>query len=331
MQTDIDFKTAQAIWMLQLNLQKNELNQIEQQLPHPKYADFIYNSDSGKSNNSSVQWQIASYNNIKDSQWPECLTQQDLKNLPLHIIEECRDIHGFDFLIHETPEIDQARWDQNQSGAWSVWELIRYKHIILDLKQYLQNKTILDYAAHAGITSLMALQVGAKFATITNVRSEYVKLADKMLSLSEFKDKYKTTLADIHDYQNNTKICQEVDTVLLYGIMYHVHDHCQILDSITDATPTSIIIDTVVPNSIIDNDIAVMIWMTERTEVVWNGWVDNHDTIPVGSPNFAWFVMYMQLKNYKPVYCKNYFFSQSVEYLSPPEQQRCVMVFERSS
>ena len=99
MQTD--FETAQEIWISTLNLQKSELDQIEQQLPHPKYADFIYNSDSGKSNNSSVQWQIESYNNIKDSLWPECLTSQDLKNLPLHIIEECKNTHGFDFLIYE--------------------------------------------------------------------------------------------------------------------------------------------------------------------------------------------------------------------------------------
>ena len=328
MQTNFDFETTQQIWMSELNLQKSELDQIKQQLPHPKYADFIYNSDSGQSNSSSVQWQIESYNKIKDSLWPECLTSQDLKNLPVHIIEECKNTHGFDFLIYEASEIDQTRWNQYQSGLWPVWELVRYKHIILDLKQYLQNKTVLDYAAHAGITSLMALQVGAKFITTTNVRPEYVKLADKMLKLSMFKDKYNTALADLHDYQNNTKICQGVDTVLLYGIMYHVHDHCQILDSITDAKPDTIIIDAYVPNSIIDSDVATMQWITERTGEVWNGWVNDHDVIAVGHPNFAWFDMYMQLKNYKSVYCKKYFNHNNQ--LLPPGQQRCVMVFERS-
>jgi 2-polyprenyl-3-methyl-5-hydroxy-6-metoxy-1,4-benzoquinol methylase len=328
MQTN--FETAQEIWRSTLNLQKSELDQIEQQLPHPKYADFIYNSDLGKSNNLSVQWQIESYNNIKDSLWPECLTSQDLKNLPLHIIEECKNTHGLDFLIYEASEIDQTRWNQHQSGVWPVWELIRYKHIILDLKQYLQNKTVLDYAAHAGITSLIALQVGAKFITTTNVRPEYVKLADKMLSLSMFKDKYKTALADLHDYQNNTKICQGVDTVLLYGVMYHVHDHCEILDSITDAKPETIIIDNYVLNSIIDSDVPTMQWVTERTEDVWNGWVNGHDIIPVGLPNFAWFVMYMQLKNYQSVYYKKYFTTRDVDPLLPPTEQRCIMVFERS-
>lgn len=324
---DTDFKNMEEIWKTALNLQSSDLDYIVDRLPQPKFADFTLNSFQFKSSKDGEAWQINSYNNIKGPSWPDCFTHQQLKQLPQHIIDECISVHGFDFLIYETENISPQQWDQYKSGAWPVWELVRYKNVILDVLPYLQNKTILDFAAHAGIISLMALQVGAKFVKTSNVRQDYVELANKMLSLSEFKNKFETFKADIHDYDNNTKICTDIDTVLLYGIMYHVHDHCQILDSITKARPKNIIIDTAVPNSIIDSKKPMMTWFTENCDDAWNGWLQDHETIAAGEPNFAWFKMYMDLKNYKSVYNSNYF-SQSGKTLQPPVNQRSVMVFE---
>lgn len=323
-----DYKNIEKIWIDELNLQNSDLEYIIERLPHPKFADFTLNSFQFKADKNGEDWQIASYNNIKDPSWPDCSTYQQLKQLPQHIIDECISVHGFDFTIYENKNISQEQWDQFQSGKWPVWELVRYKNVILDVAPYLQNKTILDFAAHAGIISLMALQIGAKFVKTSNIRQEYVELANKMLNLSVFKNKFETLKADIHDYDNNTKICAGIDTVLLYGIMYHVHDHCQILDSIIQAQPKNIIIDTFVPNSIINSGQSMMTWFTENSENVWNGWFQDRKIIAAGAPNYAWFKLYMNLKNYKSVYNSNYF-SQITQDSRPPTDQRSIMVFER--
>lgn len=327
MPDNLNFDLLQERWMSRLDLKKQDLDIIAQQLPHPKYADFILNSFNFESKPNNENFQIMSYNNIKDPSWPECFTYQDLKKLPQSIINECVNIHGFDFLIYESNNITKERWDKFESGIWPIWELIRYKHIVLDVQQYLKDKKVLDFAAHAGIISLMALHVGAKFVKTTNVRPSYVKLANKMLGLSEFENKFSTEVADIHDYKNNKKICQDIDTVLLYGIMYHVHDHCQILTSVIDARPKNIIVDTFVPNSIIDVDAPQMHWYTETTDCVWHGSMQGYNVIPVGSPNYAWFKMFMELNKYKVVHYKKYFCNSHRE-RQDIYNQRIVIVFE---
>lgn len=325
----IKFESAQQQWISKLNISQSELDSITQQIPHPKYADFVLNSFDFEATDEGEQFQIASYNNIKDPSWPVCHSYQDLKNLPDHIIDECKNVHGFDFLIYNEKDITPERWQSYNNGRWPVWELVRYKHVILEIQQYFKDKTIVDFAAHAGIISLMALHVGAKFATVTNVREEYVRLAAKMLSLSTVAEKFTASYADIHDYKNNTKLCQGVDTVLLYGIMYHVHDHCEILDSVVQAQPEHIVIDTFVPNSIINQPTALMQWTVEPTEVVWNGWLNNQKFVTVGQPNYAWFKLYLEQKNYRSVHYKNYY-CNGVNSLAAPENQRSIMVFERT-
>jgi hypothetical protein len=73
----------------------------------------------------------------------------------------------------------------------------------------------------------------------------------------------------------------------------------------------------------------MMTWSTEDCDGPWNGWLQDHKTIAVGVPNFAWFEIYMNLKNYKSVYNCNYF-TQPDGKLQPPINQRSVMVFECS-
>ena len=324
---ETNFDYVQQIWKSKLSLDDKKLSEIFEQLPHPKFADFGLNSLTFKSYKEGEAWQISSYNKIKDPSWPECFTYSDLQKLPKRIIDECKTVHGFDFEIYDAQTVTKERWDNYRSGTWPVWELVRYKNVVLDIKEYLQNKVVLDYAAHVGIISLMALHVGAKFVKTTNVRPEYVDLSNKLLDLSGHQDRFAAFNADIHDYENNRQICQGVDTVLLYGIMYHVHDHCEILNSITEARPKNIIIDTAVPNSIIDNIHPLMVWDTEKSDNVWNGWFNGQEIVAVGKPNFEWFKLYMAVKNYKSVYNANYF-AHSTGRLEPPNKRRTIMVFE---
>jgi 2-polyprenyl-3-methyl-5-hydroxy-6-metoxy-1,4-benzoquinol methylase len=327
--TNMDYISSQQSWIKHLNLSDRDLDEMRNQLPHPKYLDFVSNSLGYMPDGNSKNFMIESYNNIKDESWPVCNDLKDLHKLPKHIIDECRDIHGFDFLIYQEGEdIDAERWSKFSSGDYPVSELVRYKHVILDLQKYLKDKKIIDFACHAGMISLLALHAGAEFVTATNVRPEFVKLAEKMLTLSGHKN-FSTEIADLHDYQNNQRLCKDVDVVLLYGIMYHVHDHCQILESIIKSMPKTIIIDTWIDNNIIDNDAPMMSWDIESSSGVWNGWFNGVENVFVGAPNVKWFELFMNTQDYKLVYDKKYF-SSRVRDSGSPKFKRAVMVFERN-
>ena len=46
------------------------------------------------------------YNSIKDDSWPDCVSYEDFKKLPSHIIDECRDVYEFDILSMARTAID---------------------------------------------------------------------------------------------------------------------------------------------------------------------------------------------------------------------------------
>jgi len=306
---------------------KKELDLIRDQLPPPKYLDFICNRFEYLPEVNDFF--ISSYNNIKDESWPICHDHNDLRKLPLHIIQECKDTHGFDFLIYDQETITQEQWDCFNSGTYPVSELIRYDAVVLNLKKYLTEKKVIDFACHAGMISLLCLHLGAKSVTATNVRPEFVKLANEMMSLSPHAKKFNATVADIHDYETNTALCQDADTVLLYGIMYHVHDHCQIIDSVLKSKPKTLIIDTSISNNIVNSDQPMMTWVLEQSEDCWMGWHDGQESVAVGAPNTAWFKLYLENKNYCMVHEQKYL-TQGVGSFELPTHKRSVMVFEPS-
>ena len=321
----MDFDEWQKVFADGCGVTAQDLDLIKSQIPPPKYLDFISNRFEYLP--AVNNFFIFSYNNIKDESWPVCHNRADLKNLPAHIIEECKNVHGFDFLIYDQEIISKQQWDAFQSGVYPVSELIRYDAVILNLKKYITGKKIVDFACHAGMTSLLCLHAGAKSVTATNVRPEFVKLANEVMSLSDHADQFNALVADIHDYETNTELCKDADTVLLYGIMYHVHDHCQVIDSVLKAEPKTLIIDTSMPNNVINIDHPLMTWKLEDSKDCWMGWHDNLELVAVGAPNTAWFKLYLETKNYRMVHEQRYF-TNRVGAFNPPQDKRSVMVFE---
>jgi 2-polyprenyl-3-methyl-5-hydroxy-6-metoxy-1,4-benzoquinol methylase len=227
--------------------------------------------------------------------------------LPRHIIDECRDVHDFDFFIFEKEHITHEQWkNYNGGGEYPVTELIKFKNTVLDLSEYIYDKNIVDFACHAGLTSLVCLHNGARSVVATNVREEFVNLANECMSLSEFKNQFIAITADIHDYKINTKLSANCDTVLLYGIMYHVHDHVEIIESIVKSTPRYIIFDTDLDHSTKDDPRPLISWKTENSSFALAGYYNNYKTVPIGAPNESWFDLIMTSFQYKLVRNQRY-------------------------
>ena len=311
----MDYQTCQRLWAKTLGWSDSDITAIRSKLPDPKYLDFVSNClDYAPAEND---FRLESYCRIKDPSWPICNTIDDLYQLPQWIVNECRFQHQFDFGIYRETNISLQRWKQFQSGQYPVSELLKYKTLILDIQHLLQDRYVVDFACHAGLTSLMCLHVGAKFVTATNVREPYLKLADRMLNLCPYNDRFNTLLADIHDYDKNQEICSRADVALLFGIIYHVHDHCEVLDSICSSGIPYVLIDTWIPDSIRGLDEPLMAWSKEDTDSCWNGWYQGRTSVFSGSPNVTWLTKYMVLQGYQLVQSTEYYAHGMHEFRAP--------------
>ena len=112
---------------------------------------------------------------------------------------------------------------------------------------------------------------------------------------------FRSLLADIHDTKTNATACTNVDTVILAGIMYHLHDHCQVLESIVSANPKHIIIDSVETDYTLKNDVASMEWLTESVVDDTSGYYRGQKEILVGIPNCKWYDLALDSYGYKKV------------------------------
>lgn len=279
-------------------LDDQKINQILLRMPEPKYMEFLYMRRYLELERM-LPGIIECYKNIKDPSWPECNNLDNFKQLPIEILEECKNIHGFNLLFWEQDPLDLDFWQSYHGGAYHVQDLVRMQHTLFDNLDYIENCRVIDFAGHSGAFSLVALHNHARSVNLTNIRPEFLDVATECMTLAGYENKFQTHLADIHNYKMNTELCQEIDTVLLFGIIYHLHDHFSVLESITQARPQTIIIDAVEDVSIMHDTKPLMSWRKEPTGGAFNAYYNKLDYTIVGIPNTAWLDQAMKLFGYR--------------------------------
>jgi len=258
-----------------------------------------------------------SYNKIKGEDWPDCNLYSDFEKLPINIQEECR--NSFDF----SPEI----WIKNAEDfvnkfplsviATSMWSdsnntiilnetnlqnLIRIKRNILDNSNVIKNQRVLEFGCFFGDFSYASISCGATHVVCTDVRNETLNIAKLRAQLRNVPtDVISFEIADLHNYENNFRLSKNADTVIISGVMYHVHDHYAILESIANARPKYIVIETVENDKIKDIPDPVIVYDFELSFASCWGWYNNQEMVPVGTPNSAWFDFAMQSLKYKRI------------------------------
>jgi hypothetical protein len=304
---------------------------IHSKLPSSEYFDYVENERNliNKELNkqrldisfrkSLSRW-IETYDLIKGDNWPVCTNFEDFDMLPDWVQQECTHQHKFNPTIwYKTIQDSMKQYDYPNIDDQCI---DRFEKIILDNLEYITNKHIIDFSAYLGHLSFICAKNKSISVKATDIRKENISIINK--SIEKFSvGNITAELADIHDYTNNTLMCSEVDTVLLCGIMYHVHDHYCILESITNASPQCIIIEVVENKSIMAVDAPLIYWTTENTEDVLAGWYNEEQTILVGYPNTAWFVLACQQLGYHRISTKQYDF----KYQFKDDEVRSVHVF----
>lgn len=220
------------------------------------------------------------------------LTIEDIKK-----IEEYMPSKEFWHLVsylEKSKELDIKKslfiWDKEKQNnrPHPIREIFRFKKIILDNKEFIENKTILELGCHVGFLSQCCLSIGAKKIIGTNVRKKQIKIA-KTLAKRYKLGESDYMISDIHEYKEVFKLCELSDVVLLAGILHHVDDHNEILNQITCSKAKTIIIEFGEHDETTQQTEPKIIDEEEEIQQSMLGWHKNvSKRYMVGVPNYAW-------------------------------------------
>lgn len=260
---------------------------------------------------------------IKDSSWPSCHTFEDFYKLPTHIQTECVNIHKF------SPEIWKKSIADDAFESFSMDTPEHVKYIMTKYSDIIVGKDIVDFACNTGVYSFACWEAGAKSVLGFDIRDSNILMANAIKNyLDIHDDQLKFVKADIHDHKMVSQMCKNKDTVLIPGVLYHVHDHYEILNAVAENRPKNIVIETGESEQIMDSQEPLVWWRLEPTFENTSGWHKNLRHVPVGYPNLSWFEMIAGQLGYRLVGTKRHTVSPSKNNVQEFARIRSIQVYE---
>ncbi len=120
----------------------------------------------------------------------------------------------------------------------------RHAMLIEPFRDRIHGKRVLDLGAHDGRWSFALAAAGAREVVGVEARQELIDRFDAFPS-TPFKKKVLLKKADLHEYLDTATADQErFETVVLFGIFYHIMDHFRVLRQTRDLGATTILIDS---------------------------------------------------------------------------------------
>lgn len=225
------------------------------------------------------------------------------------IVSQLPDKRYYEYIYHKLFNLDATfeRWNDWPVWNYPVQDALRFKYILLDNAQYIKNSCVADFGCHIGYMSLFMSHLGAKFVTGTNIRQQELNLSRELCHIAGANN-VKFIQSDLHNYQDVLNICNNHETVLFSGILYHLTDQVNLLETVTNSTAKTLIIDNEEDASIVDIKHPLIFYKIENTDISVNGF-DNStrsNSILVGLPNQSWIDFTMTYFGWKKVYDKKY-------------------------
>ena len=232
----------------------------------------------------------------------------------------------YEYAYHKffNPDTEYLNWQPWDQWTYPDRDLLRFKHIIHDQLPYIQDKKVLDVACHLGYLSLFCLHNNVSYVTGTNVRDRELFIASEICTLAGY-DNFKFLNSDLYNLEEFKTLCNSHDTVILSGIMYHINNHYELLQTIADSSAQHIIIESQLDHDDPDPLKPYMRWRHENTQSSVNGKFRDKDNCFVGIPNRKWFEEALVDLNFKIVY------NEVIEYAKPDNTftTRCIITAER--
>ena len=229
----------------------------------------------------------------------------------------------YEFIYHKffNPTVSYTEWKPWDQWDYPEKDLIRFKHIIVDNIDYIKDLKVLDVACHLGYLSLFCLHTGSKYVTGTNVREREIDLSQELCTIAGYNN-FKFINLNLYDFVSMTTQLNQHDTVLLSGILYHVNNHYQLLEYITNSNIKNIIIESEVTDN---NDQAIVNWVHENSEHRVNGFYNDLEELYVGIPSLKFLTELLRYFKWDIKSSVSFPFSSSTNRL----HQRAVVVATR--
>lgn len=244
-----------------------------------------------------TQWASA-YSVLKAPNWPSCITYNDFYKLSNDIKDECIHVHSFSPEIWKARVINNAKehyyQDKNEISVRKPLMDFLIKHVTL-----LKSKAVIDIACRYGAISFLLNQNGCDRILGIDVRDSSIKIANSIKDDLNVGNAVNFTTCDVHNYSKLSDHCKGKDVILFLGILNHIHDHFEVLKTLSASNATHIFIETIEPNEVINSTIPLVSWNLGKTFESLSGYVENMDTILEGHPNQAWIDMVMNLLGFK--------------------------------
>jgi hypothetical protein len=177
---------------------------------------------------------------------------------------------------------------------------IRIQTQLIDNIELIKNKRVVDLGTHRGQFLYPCLELGCESIIGVQPMSDYNTAINEALSGLNLSDRASAVWGDAYDLAGLVEILKDQNTLLLLGVLYHLNNHYQLLETITQTNLTGLIIDI----SVIDTDLdhytsaePKIKWLAELQNHDENGWElngVNKNRTWVGQPNAAWLIQTLQ-------------------------------------
>lgn len=211
-------------------------------------------------------------------------------------------------------------WKPWQIWNYPIYDLNRFDKIILQNKNYIKNRKILDVACNIGYLSLFCLNLDCEKVVGFDIYEEKLKIADFICQKIGSK-KHEFKKININSQQELLSVSQDIDTILLSGVIYHVANHYEILKNLSNSNASVMIIENRDTHKFYNSFTPNIYWRYESTNDIMNGYSEKHDQILVGKPNQTWINMAMKELGWTLI---------KTDYIVMSDKEpRCCSVFER--
>lgn len=269
---------------------------------------------------------VEQYNIIKAEEWPLCQTYEDFSKLSDEIKKECIEVHNFSPEIYYKAIVDEFNTRYEIKESIDLFELT--ESFLTSHLEILKEKKVIDLACNFGQWSLFCCNHQSLDVVGVDVREESIEIA-KSIQQDFDVNTVKFLKEDIHNYYQIEKLCADRDTVLLLGIMYHVHDHLEILKAVCQPNVSYVVIETGDDPSTVDVTEPLVWWKEEITADLVGGFYKGNETILVGYPNSAWFDLVMLSLNFKRTDSDRSFIYYSINKTEKYKQHRSIYLYEK--
>ena len=224
------------------------------------------------------------------------------------IVNQLPDKKYYEFVYNKffNPDVQYKNWQPWDQWNYPVQDAVRFKTILLDNVSHINNCSVVDFGCHLGYMSMFASHLGASRVTGTNIRPNELALAQELCEISQHHN-VSFALSDVQNPKLVQDLCNQHQTVLFSGILYHMNNHCEILQAITSSTASTVIIDTMVDAAIKDSTEPLMSFRVDNCADSVSGFdTAGAKTMLVGRPNQAWVDLAMQHMGWNRAYAREY-------------------------